>query len=56
MILTHEQIEEFRKASEPLVKLLNENCNPHTTVIVSCADAEILCASARVPIEEFIKD
>ena len=56
MILTKEQIEQFKEASKPLVKFLCENCNPHTVVHVDCVSAEIFLASAKVKIEEFIKD
>ena len=56
MILTKEQIEQFEEAAKPLVKWLNDNCNPHTTIIVEPDGAEVLSGSARVKIEEFIKD
>lgn len=56
MILTKEQVDELREAAKPLVKFLNDNCNPHCKVIVEADRAEIVCGSAMVKIEEFIKD
>ncbi len=56
MILTKEQIIEFETASKPLIKWLNDNCNPHVTAIVTVDASEILSSSARVICEEFIKD
>lgn len=56
MILSKKQIKEFEEASKPLVKFLCDNCHPHVAVIVEPNGAEILEASARVKIEEFIKD
>jgi len=56
MILTKEQINEFKEVSKPLVRFLNENCHPHVTVIVVPTGAEILEGLAPVKIEEFIKD
>lgn len=56
MVLTKEQIEDFKEASKPLVKFLCDNFNPHVTAIVDCGKAEILHGSTMVKIEEFIKD
>ncbi len=33
---------EFTEAAKPLIKYLCENCNPHTTVIVTPTTAELL--------------
>lgn len=56
MILTKEQIADFEAASKPLIKWLNENCNPHTTVIVTPSSSEVMSGSAAIRCEEFIKD
>jgi hypothetical protein len=55
-ILTQEQIKQMEEASKPLIKFLNENCNPHTKVIVETDRSEIVSGLAMVKIEEFIKD
>lgn len=56
MILSKEQIKAMKEAATPLVKFLNDNCHPHTKVIVEPDGAEILESSASVLITEFIKD
>jgi hypothetical protein len=42
MILTKAQMEEFRKATMPLMKWLNDNCHPHYSVIVESGVAELV--------------
>jgi len=56
MIMTKEQVEQFREAAKPLVKFLCDNFDPHVTVIVEPSGAEILSSSSTVKIEEFIRD
>ena len=56
MILTKEQSEEFKEASKPLVKWLNENCHPHVTVIVTPGRAELSEGICSRPIVDYIKD
>lgn len=47
---------EFEEAVKPLIKWLNDNCNPHTTVIVTCTDAEVMSGEYGFRTEEFLKD
>lgn len=57
MILTKEQIKEFEKAAEPLIKFLNEHsAHPHVVVIVDCDSAEFLEASCMIKNTDYIKD
>ena len=56
MVLSKEQIEEFNKASEPLIKWMAENLNPHTTALVDCTSAELLEGFCIHKTDEFIKD
>jgi len=42
MILNKEQKESFKKITSPLIKWLNDNCNPYVKVVVDCRIAEIL--------------
>ena len=51
-----EKMQSFEDAAKPLVKWLNENCHPHTTVIVEPGGAELVEGTMYVPIKEFIKD
>ena len=46
----------FKAASNPLIKWLNENANPHASVIVDCTSAELLTGEIAVNTKEFLKD
>jgi hypothetical protein len=49
--------DELKSASIPLIKLLNERCHPHVTVIISPTSVELLEGVMSDPmILEFIKD
>ena len=50
-------LEEIKKASEPLIKLLNEKYHPHVTAIVTPTSVEILESTAMVTkIYDFVQD
>ena len=55
-MLTKEQIENMKKASEPLMKWLNEEGHPHMTAIVTTTDCEIMEGLATHKTFEFVKD
>ncbi|MCW9169206.1 hypothetical protein [Klebsiella pneumoniae] len=46
----------FKTASKPLIQWLNENANPHASVIVDCTGAELLTGEIAFNTKEFIKD
>lgn len=49
------KLERVRKAAEPLIKLLNEECHPHVTSIVTPTSVEILeSVCSVVKIYDFI--
>lgn len=51
------KMDELRKASEPLLKLINENYNPHVTVIITPTSVELLDGKISIPkIFDFVKD
>ena len=56
MILTEIQRSNMKEAAKPLVKWLNENCNPHVRVIVGYDAAQVIEDITSVGIEEFIQD
>ena len=56
MLITKEQQESLLDAAKPLIKWLNENCHPHTQVVVDALSAELLEGVAKVRTEEFLKD
>lgn len=51
------KMDELRKAAEPLLKLINENYNPHVTVIITPTSVELLDGKISIPkIFDFVKD
>ncbi|WP_447782103.1 hypothetical protein [Enterobacter asburiae] len=46
----------FKAAAKPLIQWLNENANPHASVIVDCTSAELLTGEIAVNTKEFLKD
>ncbi|EOV9704478.1 hypothetical protein [Cronobacter dublinensis] len=46
----------FEEAVRPLIKWLAENANPHSTVIVTSTDAELLIGEMGVKTDEYLKD
>lgn len=56
MNLTEEQQEKLALVAKPLIKYLAENHNPHTTVIVTSINAELLEAKANIYTKEFLID
>lgn len=46
----------FKAASKPLIQWLNENANPHASVIVDCTGAELLTGEIAFNTKEFLKD
>ncbi|MCE1976310.1 hypothetical protein LWT56_16670 [Enterobacter roggenkampii] len=46
----------FKAASKPLIQWLNENANPHASVIVDCTGAELLTGEISFNTKEFLKD
>ena len=46
----------FEAASKPLIKWLNENANPHASVIVDCTQAVLLTGEISFITKEFLKD
>jgi hypothetical protein len=47
---------EFKALSLPLMKFLNDNCNPHTIIIIDTTRAELLEGQAAFSTEEYVKD
>jgi len=58
MILTKEQTKRLEKASEPLIKFLNdvEIFHPHVRVIVNNGSAELVEGVARIINEKYLVD
>jgi hypothetical protein len=56
MTLTKKQLDEMLEKSKPLIKWLNENCNPHCVVTVFSDRATLSEEVATNITKEFIKD
>ena len=54
--MDEEQVKSFQEAAKPLIKWLNENCNPHTEVMVGTVFAELKDCKYYFRTEEFLKD
>jgi len=49
--------EELKEASMPMIKLLNEKCHPHMTVLITPTSVELLEGQVSVPkIFDHVKD
>lgn len=56
MTLNEQQRQEFEKIARPMVKWINDNCHPHTTITVTPTGAALeegVCAFVTLA---FIKD
>jgi hypothetical protein len=56
MKLSKEQVQEFEKAAEPLMKWLSENCHPRVSAIVEPSRAELFEETSAINNDKFIKD
>ncbi len=56
MTLTEAQRQQFAALAKPLIQWLNENTDPHHTIIVTPASAEVLGGVATIRTEEFLRD
>lgn len=52
----NEKSEQFAALAKPLMKWLNENCHPHTTIIIEQTSAEVLEGSIAFTTDEFLVD
>jgi hypothetical protein len=56
MDLNDQQRKEFEEAARPLIEWLNNNCHPHTTVIVDNIVAQLFEGICVFRTEEYLKD
>lgn len=54
--LTPQQMREFDKACQPLIEWLNDNKNPHATVIVGSTSAELFDSACQLTTIKHLKD
>lgn len=56
MNLTDVQRGEFEKLSRPLIKWLNDNCHPHTSILIDTLSAEVLEGIAAIHTKDYLPD
>lgn len=54
--MDEDQRKAFAVAAEPLIKWLNENTNPHATVLVTNTTAELLSSEVFIINKDHLKD
>ncbi len=54
--MNDEKRDEFKELTSPLIRFLNENCNPHAKIIIETDSAELLMGECAFYTKEFIKD
>lgn len=54
--MTEEKRNEFTAMAKKMVKWLNDNANPHASIIITPTSAELLSAEVGFTTEEFIRD
>ena len=56
MAYSNERMKEFAEIAKPLIKWINDNGNPHMTVLIDNTRAELFSGEFSVRTEEFWKD
>lgn len=54
MLMTKQQRASFESACKPLIKWLNVNTNPYSTVVVTTTGAELLSPENRFVCKDFV--
>jgi hypothetical protein len=54
MILNEKQRQEFEEVVKPVIKWLNNNCNPHNTIIIDNTNAELVDGVYTEHTEEYL--
>lgn len=56
MITSKEQKEELEEIVDPVIKWLNDNCHPHTHLVIDSTRAELSEGVCAIQNEKHIKD
>jgi hypothetical protein len=56
MIATSEQREQFAALVKPLIQWLNENTDPHHSILVTPTSAELVGGVMTINTDEFVHD
>lgn len=54
--MSEEQMKEFETVARPIIKWLNDNCHPHTTIIITPTCAEIMEGVGCLPTNDYLRD
>lgn len=54
--MTEEQQQEFERVTRPVIKWLNDNCNPHVAVIIDPVSAVLHEAEIAYTTEDYLHD
>ena len=54
--MTKEKQAEFMELTNPLIKWLNDNTDPHAKIIIEFGSAELVSGEYHFPTDEFILD
>ncbi len=54
--MSKEKLAEFETVARPLIKWLNDNHHPMTTIIITPTSAEVLEGVMAFPTNDYIKD
>lgn len=56
MTKSNEQYAEFERVTRPLIKYMAENHHPHTTLIVTAVNAELVEGVMNFPTTDYLLD
>lgn len=54
--MNKEERDQFVVLAKPLIKFLNDNCNPHASIRITIDSAEVVYGEIAVHTKEYIKD
>jgi len=51
-----EKIQSFQQVAEPVIQWLNENTDPHTSILITVDRADLMSGEIGFPAKRYIKD
>lgn len=54
--MTDEQRAEFERLARTLIKFLNDNCNPHASIIITPTSAEVSIGEIAFFTQDYVRD
>lgn len=55
-MLNEQQRKDFEEVARPVIKWLNDNCHPHTTVLIEPTRAEVVEGVCAVNTNDYVRD